>query len=583
MVIKKFIKECKILSSLRHPNIVDFVGVDEERHLIVMEYLHASLTDYIDARIRKKKSLFELNDVQKLRILYDVALGLQHLHEREKPIVHRDLTANNILLTVWLRAKIADLGQAVIKEHNHEQYMSQAPGTLCYMPPEVLQPNPKYDESIDIFSYGVLILHVMGEEWPLPLEIKIIDSRTGRIIRSRSEFERREKYAKKIEKLTPLITLTKECLRDCNKHRPAVMSVIANVASAVLVAQKSTVDPGTQCETEEDLEEKSLLINYCTKNIHQNRDLKITFAESSSHSKLCVIIRPPVKLGFTGTYSETIPFFTRLYCPLDVTVCQGRVYVCDYNGYFGIHAYNLSTRINKTMAPAATANDVTHNKYWYPQGIATDEEGNVYLSDTYSHCVLRVSPQSNVTAVVRGPLKSGHSILYHLNKPSGIAVNGGLVYVCDTENHGVKILDRDLNFLHDGQFDHVEAFNPVDIAFDENGKFVYVLDRVRKKIVVFRGIGGDHTLIRTIDLDNSECFPLQEPGGICVGSNDLIYVTDKQRHGVLVLSLSGEFKMFFGQRGSKEGELYSPCGIAVDKLGQVYVCDSGNQRVQIFV
>ena len=166
-VVENFDRECRILSSLHHPNIVRFVGISQDRW-IFMEYLHASLIDYVNRNVRARKHLVMLSLEQKLKILYDVALGLQYLHERDTPILHRDLTANNILLTKDLHAKIADLGQAIIKQHNHAQYMSQAPGTLCYMPPEVLVSNPKYDQSIDVFSFGVLIMHTISEEWPIP-------------------------------------------------------------------------------------------------------------------------------------------------------------------------------------------------------------------------------------------------------------------------------------------------------------------------------------------------------------------------------------------------------------------------------
>ena len=183
-VVDGFFLECKILSSLHHPNIVKFVGVSKDRW-ILMECLHASLFDYIDEGSKKQN---KLSLEQKLKILYDVALGLQYLHDT--PILHRDLTAKNVLLTKDLRAKIADLGQAVIKQYNHEQYMSQAPGMLCYMPPEVLKSNPKYDQSIDIFSFGVLILHTISEVWPIPeLDAQIISDQSGSVTGCRSEFE----------------------------------------------------------------------------------------------------------------------------------------------------------------------------------------------------------------------------------------------------------------------------------------------------------------------------------------------------------------------------------------------------------
>ena len=80
-------------------------------------------------------------------ILRDVSLGLRYLHERDSPIIHRDLSANNVLLTSDMNAKISDLGVAKILEVNpfREQTMSKAPGTSCYMPPEVMSDKPQYD------------------------------------------------------------------------------------------------------------------------------------------------------------------------------------------------------------------------------------------------------------------------------------------------------------------------------------------------------------------------------------------------------------------------------------------------------
>ena len=232
-VIESFGRECEILSSLHHPNIVQFVGVTQDRW-ILMEYLHASLIDYVDKVIRAQKRLDKLSLEQKLKILYDVALGLQYLHERDTPILHRDLTANNVLLTNDLRAKIADLGQAIIKQHNHGQYMSKAPGTLYYMPPEALISNPKYDQSIDIFSFGVLILHTISEEWPEPkLKAHTLSDRSGLVIGYRSEFERRPQCVEKLKTMPRLTSLIEQCMHISAKHRPPIMLVIGRLALAI--------------------------------------------------------------------------------------------------------------------------------------------------------------------------------------------------------------------------------------------------------------------------------------------------------------------------------------------------------------
>lgn len=578
-VVNDFIKECRILSSLHHPNIVQFVGVNEKGQSIVMEYLHASLGDYVDEKIRTRKGFCILPIRHKHRILYDVALGLQYLHERMKPIVHRDLTANNVLLTDDLRAKIADLGQAVIK-CDHKQYMTQAAGTWCYMPPEALKCNPRCDDSIDIFSFGVLILHSISEEWPIPSEVKIINPLSGDVIVSKSEFERRAKYVEKIKTLTPLTSLVKECLHDSGMHRPPVISVIARLASAI--AQ----DINVPVEEFRD-SDKALVVHY-TNNVlnRKNHDLKITFAKQSSQgNKLCVIVRSPVSLGFTGTYCRTIPFSSKLSCPVDIAITLERcIYVCDYDGYKGVHRYNMNSGTEVMMVPAATVGEgslkkkIPLHKCWYPRGIATDDNGSIYLSDTYSHRVLKFSLPSDVPIVVGEMLAPGPSP-NQFNHPSGIIVNRELVYVCDTENHQVRILDSNLNYLHQL---HCLDMCPIDIDFDVNGN-MYVLDCSNKNIRVFENSSHRITPPHIIHLKDSQHHKLQAPTGICIDANGFIYITDKQKHGVLVLNSAGKFKMFFGTKGSSEGEFNIPCGIAVDTQGHVYVCDSGNRRVQVFL
>ena len=571
-VVGDFIRECKILSSLHHPNIVQFVGISGEGKVILMEYLHAPLIVFIDEHSRAQKCLDvrTLSLEQKLKILYDVALGLQYLHERDRPILHRDLTANNILLTETLRAKIADLGQAIVKQHNHQQYLSQAPGTLCYMPPEVLISNPKYDQSIDIFSFGVLILHTISEIWPIPeVDAQILDSQSGEVAGCRSEFDRRPKCTEKIATMPQLTSLVKQCLHNSARHRPPVILVIGRLALA--------------SSEEKDSEDNILAVSYINKELDQtNYNLKITLAEETSQvNKLCVIVRSPFTLGFTGTYKGTIPFLRKPSLPRDIAITEnGSAYVCDSNGYAGVLVYDVEshqTRAIVQAAPRLSTKKSSENKCWYPQGIATDDCGNVYLSDTHNHRVLKYSPMSELLSVV-GEMSRPGSADNRFNQPSGITLKNEIVYICDTENHRVLILDNYLHYL--AKFRHDSMRRPIDIAIDKEGKFVYVLDCSNNSIHIFRG--GSYESLHTIDLKDPQYLKLQKPSGICVDNKNFIYVTDKQKHGVLVLDAARNFKMFFGTQGCLEGEFSAPCGIDVDSLGNVYICDSGNKRVQVF-
>ena len=142
--LKRFEEECKLLSQLSSPHIVQFLGVyyDSETNapVLVMEFLPATLAQSLD-------QYGTMPDEISVSILRDVTLGLRYLHERDNPIIHRDLSANNVLLTADMCAKISDLGVAKILELSpfQRQTMTKTPGTSCYMPPEAMADKPLYD------------------------------------------------------------------------------------------------------------------------------------------------------------------------------------------------------------------------------------------------------------------------------------------------------------------------------------------------------------------------------------------------------------------------------------------------------
>ena len=189
-VLAKFERECLLLSTLRHPNIVQFLGIYQEgpagTPVLVMEYLPHSMASCLKAKPRIPRYL-------QIAIVLDVSLALAYLHGHSPPIVHRDLTANNVLFSTNMVAKIADLGVArmILDEARARSQLTQAPGTAAYMPPEALAPHPHYDTKIDSFSLGVLVVHLISQQWPLPSE-------ATRVVRGRlipvSEVERRRRY-----------------------------------------------------------------------------------------------------------------------------------------------------------------------------------------------------------------------------------------------------------------------------------------------------------------------------------------------------------------------------------------------------
>lgn len=151
--------EIEMLSKLRHPNLVLFLGICESptQTLILTELLPCSLYDVLEVN----KTELLLPDI--LDISLDIANGLDYLHKHNPPIVHRDISAKNILIG-GNRTKIADLGQAKIFGHNTLSRQTGMPGAMAYSAPEVL--TGKYSAKIDIFSYGILVAQMCSGEYP---------------------------------------------------------------------------------------------------------------------------------------------------------------------------------------------------------------------------------------------------------------------------------------------------------------------------------------------------------------------------------------------------------------------------------
>ena len=156
----KYVQECQIMANLRHPNIALFLGVCFLENCLLPVLLMEKLDDCLDNLL---ETVPNIPLALKRSMLEDVARGLLYLHSHNPQIIHRDLTAKNVLLTSHLVAKITDFGNSRIVNLQPNQIvrtLSRLPGTLVYMPPEALEASSHYGPSLDIFSFGHLALFV---------------------------------------------------------------------------------------------------------------------------------------------------------------------------------------------------------------------------------------------------------------------------------------------------------------------------------------------------------------------------------------------------------------------------------------
>ena len=200
-LIEKFVSECRLHKNLRHPHIVQFLGIcflpTTDLPVMVMEYLYSDLHEVLETHPRIPIYI-------KLCVLRDIARGLLYLHGQTPPIVHRDLSARNVLLNSALVAKIADFGVArIINPLQLSRELTQFPGASVYMPPEAGQSGDlatDYSSKLDIFSLGVIFLFTVTQVFPQNvLPATFYDE--NEVLQPRNEEERRQQYMETAERV----------------------------------------------------------------------------------------------------------------------------------------------------------------------------------------------------------------------------------------------------------------------------------------------------------------------------------------------------------------------------------------------
>ncbi len=229
--MKRFELECRFLSRINHPNIIQYLGTyrDPETNapVLLMELMDESLTHFLES------SPGDLPYHTQVNLSYDIAQALAFLHSNG--IIHRDLSSNNVLLLAG-RAKVADFGMSKFTaQHNT---MTMCPGTAVYMSPEALNTPPVYTEKLDVFSLGVLMLQIITRQYPEPSDQLITKELVDPNFPSRKlqariavpEIERRDTHISLVDIYSPLLQTALDCLADKDTDRPTSSKLCQNLA-----------------------------------------------------------------------------------------------------------------------------------------------------------------------------------------------------------------------------------------------------------------------------------------------------------------------------------------------------------------
>ena len=283
-MVKDFEKECQIWSSLRHPNIVQLLGnyypSDSQELYCVMEKMDTSLRHYLEGHCRE---IFLLPD--KVSVLRQVAQGLCYLHSQNPPLVHHDLSPNNILLNEQtFQTKLTDFGMTRAINLSKLTRKSSVKGTFAFMSPEALDVPPRYTEKLDVFSFGNCMITTLTHEWPNPSHPTTYGQ--GKMI-VRTEFERRihqidQMSSREKDLFLPLV---RRCLEGDATIRPSsaeLVSAMKQIESTLQSTEPSKIIQAQQIIEAKNIETAELRILLTQKN-EINRDLHNNLEEQRDH------------------------------------------------------------------------------------------------------------------------------------------------------------------------------------------------------------------------------------------------------------------------------------------------------------
>ena len=234
--IRRFEQECEFLNTIRHPNVIQYLGMyrdsDTGLPVLLMELMDDSLTHFLETATQSIPYHIQVN------ICHDIALALTFLHANG--IIHRDLSSNNVLLISNVRAKVTDFGMAKFGDLNPRAsrlIFTMCPGTDVYMPPEAVQDQPIYTEKIDCFSFGVIVVQVLTRQFPKPgdrmqrVEMNHPGLPRGTLMVCIPEVDRRQDHISQIGPNNTLLPIALDCLKDRDVERPSAQQLCERVAA----------------------------------------------------------------------------------------------------------------------------------------------------------------------------------------------------------------------------------------------------------------------------------------------------------------------------------------------------------------
>lgn len=272
-----------------------------------------------------------------------------------------------------------------------------------------------------------------------------------------------------------------------------------------------------------------------------------------------------------------------LYHPTAIAATAERVYVAD-TGNYRVQVFDHSGQRLNTLGAFGGRRP---GDFLRPSGLAIDGEGRVYAADADAHRIQRF----DALGTPLGPIGDRGYFPGLLAEPMGLAIRDQLLYVADSMNHRMQVFDLDGKRQYEWGLHVVKPRDgagklhyPNSIAIDPQGEFAVIGESLEDRVQIFGIRPPEDPLITDWNR------PDPEPGShfgerLCI-SGDLLFLSEPETCEIQVYDQAGPKPLqisTFGGYGSTPGRFIQPAGMHFDLAQRrLYVCDPGNQRVQLF-
>ena len=209
-------REISILAHIHHPNLVRFIGAVLDHDVESKRDVPIIVLELLDMNLRTAYENENLSQAMMVSIFCDVAYALHYLHEQTTPIIHRDVSAPNILLKKlpnnFYRAKVSDFGSANLARLS----TTAGAGAIIYTAPEmfpqedVMAEPPEQTVKVDVFSFGIVMLEVVCREMPVP------EKRRALLLHCESRWK-------------VIYDLVRQCTRVSPNDRPTMREILQHI------------------------------------------------------------------------------------------------------------------------------------------------------------------------------------------------------------------------------------------------------------------------------------------------------------------------------------------------------------------